>query len=165
MRAKPVSIMVSAIACTLAAGCATPPAPTAVPTPTPVSPEPPMQVDSVPRGRAQVIVNGDLGPTGPVACDDDGDLTTISVGDALLGVTLIVTDDDVPAIRSVSIGDIGGVALAYAADVTASGAAGRAPTALRNGATLIVTGVGSATDSADPARIVDSGYRIAVACP
>ena len=135
-----------------------------MPTPTPVSPEPPMQVDSVPRGRAQVIVNGDLGPTGPVACDDDGDLTTISVGDALLGVTLIVTDDDVPAIRSVSIGDVGGVALAYAADVTL-GAAGRAPTALRNGATLIVTGVGSATDSADPARIVDSGYRIAVACP
>ncbi|MGU3502656.1 lipoprotein LpqH [Mycobacterium sp. C31M] len=157
MRARPVLLVV---ACTLAAGCAQPPAPTPVPTPTPVASEPPMQADSVPRGRAQIIVNGDAGPTGPVACSTAAGLTTISIGDGSLGVTVIVTDDDPPAVRSVSIGDVGGVALGFAV-----GAAGKAPTALRNGTTLIVTGSGSGTDSADPARTVDSGYRIAVACP
>ncbi|MGW0161498.1 lipoprotein LpqH [Mycobacterium sp. NPDC003323] len=161
MRAPAVLILVAA----LATGCAAAPAPTQIPVPAPASPEPPMPTDSVPRGRAQVIVNGDLGPTGPVACDTEDGLTTISVGDALLGVTLIVTDDDMPAVRSVSIGDVGGVALAYSSDVSAAGAAARTPTALRNGPTLIVTGSGSGTDSSNPARIVDSGYRIAVACP
>ena len=33
------------------------------------------------------------------------------------------------------------------------------------GATVIVSGSGSGTDSADPARVVASSYQIAVACP
>lgn len=111
-------------------------------------------------GRAQVIVNGDTGPTGPVSCSTDDGLTTISVGDSSLGVSVIVTDDDMPAVRSVSIGDVGGVALGFAV-----GTASQAPTAYRNGATVIVSGSGSGTDSADPARIVASSYQIAVACP
>lgn len=114
----------------------------------------------MPPGRAQVIVNGDLGPTGPVACSDDDGLITISVGDSSLGVTVVVTDDDMPAVRSVSIGDVGGVALGFAV-----GAAGPTPTAYRNGATVVVSGSASGTDSADPARVVDSSYQIAVACP
>ena len=120
----------------------------------------PVPANSVPPGRAQIIVNGDTGPTGPVSCSTDDGLTTISVGENSLGVTVVVTDDDMPAVTSVSIGDVGGVALGFAV-----GAAGRAPTAYRNGATLIVSGSGSGTDSANPARLVDSGYQIAVACP
>ena len=142
------------------AGCAANPAPTVVPTPAPVLREAPAPAATVPPGRAQIIVNGDDGPTGPVSCDTADGLTTISIGATSLGVTVIVTDDDVPVVRSVSIGDVGGVALGFAA------ADGRvAPSARRNGATVVVTGTGSGTDSADPARIVESGYRIAVACP
>jgi lipoprotein LpqH len=116
--------------------------------------------NSVPPGRAQIIVNGDTGPTGPVACSTDDGLTTISVGESSLGVTVVVTDDDMPAVRSVSIGDVGGVALGFAV-----GATGSAPTAYRNGATVVVSGSASGTDSMDPARVVDSSYQIAVACP
>ncbi len=119
-----------------------------------------MPANSVPPGRAQVIVNGDTGPTGPVVCSTDDGLTTISVGESSLGVTVVVTDDDMPAVRSVSIGDVGGVALGFAV-----GTASQAPTAYRNGATVIVSGSGSGTDSMDPARVVASSYQIAVACP
>jgi lipoprotein LpqH len=73
---------------------------------------------------------------------------------------VIVTDDDVPTVRSVSIGGVGGVALGFA-----EGTASRPPAAYRNGATVIVSGSGSGTDSADPARVVASSYQIAVACP
>lgn len=126
----------------------------------PTRPPEPELARSVAPGRAQVIVNGDTGPTGPVSCSTDDGLTTISIGDSSLGVSVIVTDDDVPAVRSVSIGDVGGVALGFAV-----GTASEAPTADRNGATVIVSGSGSGTDSADPARVVASSYQIAVACP
>ena len=107
-------------------------------------------------------------------CDDDAGPLTISIGESSLGVTVILTEPgdedgatagDAPAVRSVTIGDVGGVALAYSSDVPVPGATGQVPTVLRNDATWIVTGSGSGTDSADPARIVDSSYRIAVACP
>ena len=115
---------------------------------------------SLAPGRAQVIVNGDTGPTGPVSCSTDDGLTTISVGESSLGVSVIVTDDAVPTVRSVTIGDVGGVALGYA-----TGTASEVPTAYRNGPTVIVSGSGSGTDSSDPARVVASSYQIAVACP
>ncbi len=177
MRTKPVPTLVVFLATALAGtltGCAQPAPPETVPTVAAAVPAPPFQVDSVPAGTAQVVVNGATGPTGPVQCDDDDGLLTLSIGDSSLGVTVILADGgdedgaaagDAPAVRSVTIGDVGGVALAYAFDVSVPGAARPAPTALRNEATWIITGAGSGTDSADPARIVDSSYRIAVACP
>ncbi|MGB5113111.1 MAG: lipoprotein LpqH [Mycobacterium sp.] len=160
MRAKSVLILPAAVATIMAPGCASAPAPTPVSIPAPVVPPRPVPANSVPPGRAQVIVNGDTGPTGPVVCSTDDGLTTISVGDSSLGVTVVVTDDDMPAVRSVSIGDVGGVALGFAV-----GTASQAPTAYRNGATVIISGSGSGTDSMDPARVVASSYQIAVACP
>jgi ipoprotein LpqH len=160
MRAKSVLILLTAVVSALAPGCVSAPPPAPVSTPVPVTPPRPVPTNSVPLGRAQIIVNGDTGPTGPVSCSNDDGLTTISVGENSLGVTVVVTDDDMPSVRSVSIGDVGGVALGFAV-----GAAGQTPTAYRNGATLIVSGSGSGTDSANPARLVDSGYQIAVACP
>lgn len=160
MRAKSVLILLTVTVSTATAGCAAAPAPTPVSTPAPAPPPRPVPVNSVPPGRAQVIVNGDLGPTGPVVCSSDDGLITISIGDSSLGVTVVVTDDDMPAVRSVSVGDVGDVALGFAV-----GAAGPTPTASRNGATVVVSGSASGTDSADPARVVDSSYQIAVACP
>ncbi|TQK30274.1 lipoprotein LpqH [Arthrobacter sp. SLBN-53] len=167
-------ILATAIAGTLS-GCGQPARPETVPTAASAPPPPPVQIDSVPAGTAQVVVNGAPGPTGPVQCDDDAGPLTISIGESSLGVTVIIDEPDdepddeagrdAPTVRSVTIGDVGGVALAYAFGVAVPATAGRAPTVLRNDATWIVTGSGSGTDSADPARIVDSSYRIAVACP
>lgn len=174
MRALPVPtlfvILATAMAGTLS-GCGQPAPPETVPTTASAPPPPPVQVDSVPAGTAQVVVNGAPGPTGPVQCDDAAGPLTISIGESSLGVTVIIDEpddeagQDAPAVRSVTIGDVGGVALAYAFGVPVPATAGRAPTVLRNDATWIVTGSGRGTDSADPARIVDSSYRIAVACP
>lgn len=162
MRAEAVLPLLVAVFPVLAAGCApaATPAPVSVAVPAPVAAPTPVPVSSVAPGAAQVIVNGDTGPTGPVSCSTDDGLTTISIGDSSLGVSVIVTDDDVPEVRSVSIGDVGGVALGFAA-----GTGAQAPSASRNGATVIVSGFGSGTDSTDPANVVESGYRIAVACP
>lgn len=162
VRAKPVLMLLAAVLSTTVIGCApaSPSAPAPAPVAAPVRPPQPEPASSVAPGRAQVIVNGDTGPTGPVSCSTDDGLTTISVGEGSLGVSVIVTDDDMPAVRSVSIGGVGGVALGFA-----EGTASQAPTAHRNGATVIVSGSGSGTDSADPARIVTSSYQIAVACP
>lgn len=172
MRAKPVPTPFVLLATAMAgilSGCAQPAPPETTPTATSVAPPPPVQLDAVPAGTAQVVVNGATGPTGPVRCDDDAGPLTISIGDSSLGVTVIIDEpgdeDGVAAVRSVTIGDVGGVALAYSSDVPLPAATGRQPTVLRNDATWIVTGSGSGTDSADPARIVDSSYRIAVACP
>jgi ipoprotein LpqH len=162
VRAKPVLMLLAAVASASAVGCApaAPSTPISTPVAAPTRPPEPELARTLAPGRAQVIVNGDTGPTGPVSCSDDDGLTTISVGDSSLGVSVIVTDDDVPTVRSVSIGGVGGVALGFA-----EGTESRPPTAYRNGATVIVSGSGSGTDSADPARVVASSYQIAVACP
>lgn len=162
VRAKPILILLTAVASVSGAGCApaSPSAPISSSVAAPTRPPEPVLASDLAPGRAQVIVNGDTGPTGPVSCSTDDGLTTISVGESSLGVSLIVTDDDLPSVRSISIGDVGGVALGFAAGTTS-----QAPTASRNGATVIVSGSGSGTDSADPARVVASSYQIAVACP
>lgn len=156
-----LSLLVAAVPI-LIVGCApaAAPAPVSSSAPAPVAPPTPVPASSVPPGVAQVIVNGDTGPAGPVSCTSDDGLTTISIGDSSLGVSVIVTDDAMPAVRSVTIGDVGGVALGFATGTTA-----QAPNAYRNGGTVIVSGTGSGTDSEDPAHIVESAYRIAVACP
>ena len=162
VRAKPILILLAAVASASGVGCApaSPSTPISAPVAAPTRPPEPELASDLAPGRAQVIVNGDTGPTGPVSCSTDDGLTTISVGNSSLGVILIVTDDDLPSVRSISIGDVGGVALGFAAGTTS-----QAPTASRNGATVIVSGSGSGTDSADPARVVASSYQIAVACP
>ena len=143
-------------------GCAPTSTPDPAPTPVvaPVVPPAPVPASTVAPGRAQIIVNGDTGPTGPVDCSTDGGLTTISVGESSLGVSVVVTDDDEPAVRSVSIGHVGGVALGFAV-----GTGSPPPTARRNGGTVVISGSGAGTDSANPAHMVDSSYQIAVACP
>jgi hypothetical protein len=70
--------------------CSSPAAPRAcraptIAVPTPVAQDPPRPLDSLPRGRAQVIVNGETGPAGPVVCDTANDLTTVSIGESSLG--------------------------------------------------------------------------------
>ncbi len=152
-----IAMSATVLGCTPSSDSAPSPAPLAAP----VKPPAPAPASTVPPGLAQVIVNGDPGPTGPVDCSADDGLITISVGESSLGVSVVVTDDEQPEVRSVSIGDVGGVALGFAVGAANS----TVPTARRNGDTVIVSGTGAGTDSANPARVVDSSYQIAVACP
>ena len=157
-----LSVLAIAMSVTLS-GCAPTSGSAPAPTPpaAPAKPPAPAPASTVAPGRAQVIVNGDTGPTGPVDCSAADGLVTMSVGDSSLGVSVVVTDDEQPQVRSVSIGDVGGVALGFAVGAANS----TVPTARRNGDTVIVSGTGSGTDSANPARVVDSSYQIAGACP
>lgn len=148
----------------LSAACTRQPAPAPPPTTPPptaaAAPVPVLATDLAP-GQAQLIVNGrDAGPIGPVVCSSNDGFSRYTIGATALGVTVVITDDDVPSVRSVTIGDAGGVSIGYDADVSDD-----APQAVRNGATLTVTGHGTGTDSTNPARLVPTEYQLAVACP
>lgn len=147
----------------LLAACAprTAPAPTSTTAPPPAAPPIAVLATALAPGQAQLIVNGrDVGPLGPVVCSSNDGFSRFTIGETTLGVTVVITDDDMPSVRSVTIGDLGGISIGYAADVSEE-----APTAYRNGDTVTVTGSGNGTDSTNPARIVPTTYQLAVACP
>ncbi|MCX2710740.1 lipoprotein LpqH [Mycolicibacterium sp. J2] len=163
MRIGPALAVVASGAVLLSAACARHPEP-APPPPAPpppaVAPAPVLATD-LPPGQAQLIVNGrDAGPMGPVVCSHRDGFSRYTIGETSLGVTVVITDDEVPSVRSVTIGDAGGVSIGYDADVSED-----PPKASRHGDTLTVTGAGEGTDSTNPARIVPTTYALAVACP
>ncbi len=162
MRIGPNLAVVTSGAVLLSAACARRPEPAPPPAPPPpaVAPAPVLATD-LPPGQAQLIVNGrDAGPMGPVVCSHRDGFSRYTIGETSLGVTVVITDDDVPSVRSVTIGDAGGVSIGYDADVSED-----PPKASRHGDTLTVTGAGEGTDSTNPARIVPTTYAIAVSCP
>ena len=164
MRTGPALAFLTSSAVLLAAGCAprTAPAPTSSPPPPPAAPPAaPVLATTLPPGQAQLIVNGrDAGPLGPVVCSAADGFARYTIGETSRGVTVVITDDDMPSVRSVTIGDAGGISIGYAADVSED-----PPQAFRNGDTLTVTGAGSGTDTTNPARIIPTKYQIAVTCP
>ncbi|QNJ94205.1 lipoprotein LpqH [Mycolicibacterium fluoranthenivorans] len=163
MRTRPALAFLTSGAVLLAAGCAPQPAPapTSTTPPPPAAPPPPVLATALPAGQAQLIVNGrDVGPIGPVVCSAADGFARYTIGQTSFGVTVVITDDDMPSVRSVTIGDAGGISIGYAADVSED-----APQAFRHGDTLTVTGRGAGTDSTNPARVVPTTYQLAVACP
>lgn len=116
---------------------------------------------NLPPGQAQVVIGGgDTGPAGMVDCADAGDTTTITIGEGSAGVTLVLTDEVTPTLKSLGIGDLGGVSLGYF-----DGGNDQVPTITRDGSSYRVTGAGSGTDTSDPSNIVDTTYDISVTCP
>lgn len=102
----------------------------------------------------------EIAPINGVSCQSDGGVVTITV-DAPQKTTLIVTDEDTPTVKSVSIGEAGGEgpSLVFLEGVSAT------PTATRTDKTYTVTGSGMGTDSEHPANPADLPFDIAVTCP
>ncbi len=102
----------------------------------------------------------DVGPITAVSCQTDAGLTTISI-EANPSTTVVLTDEDAPAVQSVSIGEAGseGASLVFLEGVSAT------PQAARDGKKYTVTGSGLGTDSANPATPTEMPFEIVVSCP
>jgi lipoprotein LpqH len=103
----------------------------------------------------------DAGPVTGIGCETKDGQTTINI-EGHLHTTVVMTEGDAPAVKSVSIGDIGSdqPALAYV-----EGVSGAPVVATRDGRSYTVTGNGMGSNSASTEPPVDMPFDIAVTCP
>jgi ipoprotein LpqH len=97
---------------------------------------------------------------GSVVCAKVGADVSITVGGAGSGINALVTDANPPEVKSVGLGSVGGVALAYAPG-TGSGKA----SATKNGNAYKITGTATGIDAANPTAPVNKPFEIDVTCP
>ncbi|MBN3458330.1 MULTISPECIES: lipoprotein LpqH [Mycolicibacterium] len=105
--------------------------------------------------------SNDAGPVTSVKCETKDGLTTISI-EGKLHSTVVVTEGQAPAVKSVSIGEVGsdGPALMYSEGVSST------PVVVsRDGKNYTVTGNGLGSNVANRDAPVDTPFDIAVTCP
>lgn len=105
--------------------------------------------------------SNDAGPVTSVKCETKDGLTTISI-EGKLHSTVVVTEGQAPAVKSVSIGEVGsdGPALMYSEGVSST------PVVVsRDGENYTVTGNGLGSNVANRDAPVDTPFDIAVTCP
>lgn len=139
----PVPATTSGPAATTATGAATPAPATAQP------------------GTGHVrLNNADLGAVTGVTCQTDAGTVTIRV-ESTPGATLVLTDEATPAVRSVTIGELGadGPSMAYVDGISGSANATRA------GSTYTVSGTGTGAQPDAPETPVELPFEIAATCP
>lgn len=102
----------------------------------------------------------DAGPITAVGCQTDAGVTTISI-DGSQKTTVVLTDEDTPAVKSVSIGEAGsgGPSLVLVEGITA------APQATRDGKKYTVNGTGMGTEAGNPDNPAEMPFDIAISCP
>lgn len=104
--------------------------------------------------------NAELGPAANVSCQTAAGVVTISV-ESTPKTTVVVTDEATPAVRSVTIGELGspGPSVAYV-----DGVSGKTE-ATRTGGTFTVTGTGTGARADAPDQPVELPFEIAATCP
>ncbi|CAJ1494898.1 lipoprotein LpqH [[Mycobacterium] burgundiense] len=126
----------------------------------------PAESGNAPAGAAADHIkfgSSDVGEISSVTCQSEGGVTTITV-EADQDATVVLTDEETPAVKSVSIGEAGsdGPSLVFLQGVSPT------PEAKRDGNRVTVTGSGMGTDSAetsDPGTPVEMPFEVAVSCP
>lgn len=105
--------------------------------------------------------NADLSAVTGVSCQTDAGVTTITV-DSTPKTTVVLTDEASPAVKSVSIGELGGEgpSVAYVEGVT-----GAPAQATHDGNSYTVSGTGTGAEASDPTKPVDLPFEIAATCP
>jgi ipoprotein LpqH len=99
--------------------------------------------------------------TGSVACTTAGGAINIAIGGAATGVGAVLTDANPPQVKSVGLGNVNGVTLAYAS----TGGGGKA-SATKNGNSYKITGTATGMDAANPMQPpVNKDFEIDVTCP
>ena len=95
--------------------------------------------------------------TGSVVCTTVGGNTTIAVGGAATGISVILSGDN--TVKSVGLGNVNGVTLAYA-----QGSGQGNASATKNGNSYKVTGTATGVDMANPMQPVNKPFEIDVTC-
>ena len=95
--------------------------------------------------------------TGSVVCTSVSGNTTIAIGGAATGISAVLTGDN--QVKSVGLGNVNGVTLAYAA-----GSGQGSASATKNGNTYKITGNATGVDMANPTQPVNKPFEIDVTC-
>lgn len=96
---------------------------------------------------------------GNVVCTTAGGTVNIAVGGAATGIGAVLTDANPPEVKSVGLGNVNGVTLAY----TAGTGQGKA-SATRNGNSYKISGTATGVDMANPTQPVNKDFEIDVTC-
>jgi ipoprotein LpqH len=111
---------------------------------------------------AKVIIDGkDQNIQGTVACTTAGGNVNIAIGAAQTGIGVVLTDASPPEVKSVALGNVGGVTLGYTPGVPGAGKA----TATKDGNKYKISGTATGVDMANPTQPVNKPFEIDVTCP
>jgi lipoprotein LpqH len=108
---------------------------------------------------SKVIIDGkDQNVQGTTICTKTPGNVTIAVGGNTTGISVVLTDANPPAVKTVQLGNVNGVTLQYA-----SGGQGSA-SVTKDGNTYKVTGTATGIDMANPTQPVNKPFEIDATC-
>ena len=97
--------------------------------------------------------------SGSVVCTKAGGNVNIAIGGAATGIGAVLTDADPPQVKSVGLGNVNGVTLAYT-----SGTGQGNASVTKNGNGYKITGTATGVDMANPTQPVNKPFEIDVTC-
>jgi ipoprotein LpqH len=111
-------------------------------------------------GGPTVIIDGkNQNVTGSVVCTTAGGSLNIAIGGAATGIAAVLTDANPPQVKSVGLGNVNGVTLAYTSGTGMGNAS-----ATKDGNTYKITGTATGVDVANPMQPVNKPFEIDVTC-
>ncbi|WP_428339655.1 lipoprotein LpqH [Mycobacterium sp.] len=111
---------------------------------------------------AKVTIDGkDQNVQGTVACTSAAGTENIAIGGAQTGIGVVLTDASPPVVKSVGLGNVGGVTLGYTSGVPGAGKA----EATKDGSKYKISGTATGVDMANPMQPVNKSFEIDVTCP
>jgi ipoprotein LpqH len=115
---------------------------------------------SVSAGGPTVTIDGkNQNVSGSVLCTTTGGNVNIAIGGAATGIGAVLTDANPPQVKSVGLGNVNGVTLAYT-----SGTGQGNASATKNGNSYKITGTATGVDMANPMQPVNKPFEIDVSC-
>jgi ipoprotein LpqH len=111
-------------------------------------------------GGPSVSIDGkNQNVTGSVVCTTAGGSVNIAIGGAATGIAAVLTDASPPEVKSVGLGNVNGVTLAYTAGTGQGNAS-----ATKTGTSYKITGNATGVDMANPMQPVNKPFEINVTC-
>jgi lipoprotein LpqH len=111
-------------------------------------------------GGPTVTIDGkNQNVTGSVVCTTAGGNVNIAIGGAATGIAAVLTDGNPPQVKSVGLGNVNGVTLAYT-----SGTGQGNASATKDGNSYKITGTATGVDMANPMQPVNKPFEIDVTC-
>jgi ipoprotein LpqH len=111
-------------------------------------------------GGPSVSIDGkNQNVTGSVVCTTAGGNVNIAIGGAATGIAAVLSDANPPEVKSVGLGNVNGVTLAYTAGTGQGNAS-----ATKTGSGYKITGNATGVDMANPMQPVNKPFEINVTC-
>ena len=108
----------------------------------------------------KVSIDGkDQQVSGSVVCTTAGGNVNIAIGGAATGIAAVLSDGNPPEVKSVGLGNVNGVTLAYT-----SGTGQGNASATKDGNSYKITGTATGVDMANPMQPVNKPFEIDVTC-